>query len=220
MENFLRQRNNQRGAPDPRQGVKDLLADFVKTHDEMIRKLSYKLTLDVEASRDLYQQTFLKAMEHLILPENAALLSPKQSGEEKAAANWLYTICLNLYRDQYAKEKRWLNVIEPQYAEDNSKPLKIEVISDHGPEPLEIIILEEERAAIEMSLQKLPEHYRIPLVLFYFLDFDLKMISENLGIEIPTVKSRLFRGREKVKNALMAQGFSMDTPTKAKGKEV
>ncbi len=220
MENFRSKRNIQGGMPDPKQVFKGLLSDFVKTHDVMIRKLSYKLTSEVEASKDLYQQTFLKAMEQLILPENAVLLSPKQPSEAKAAANWLYTICLNLYRDQYAKEKRWLNVIEPQYAEDSSKSLKIEGVSDHDPEPLEIIILEEEKAAIEEALKKLPEHYRIPLILFYFLDFDLKMISEYLGIEISTVKSRLFRGREKVKNVLVNQDFSLDHPTTAKGKEV
>ena len=220
MENFRSHSHHQRGRPDPKQVIKGLLSDFVKTHDEMIRKLSYKLTTEVEASKDLYQQTFLKAMEHLVLPDNRLLLSPKQPSEEKAAANWLYTICLNLYRDQYAKEKRWLNVIEPQYAEDSSKSLKIEGVSDRDPEPLEIIILEEEKAAIEEALQKLPEHYRIPLILFYFLNFDLKRISEYLEIEIPTVKSRLFRGREKVKNVLMTQGYPLDHTTKAKGKEV
>jgi len=110
----------------------------------MIRKLSYKLTAEVEASKDLYQQTFLKAMERLILPESAVLLTPSLLSEEKAAANWLYTVCLNLYRDQYAKEKRWLNVVEPQYAEDSVQPLKIERIADRAPKPLDILLLKEE----------------------------------------------------------------------------
>lgn len=209
-----------REAPESNEAVKALLAGFVKTHDVMIRKLSYKLTSEVEASKDLYQQTFLKAMEHLILPENGTLLSPSRQSEEKTAANWLYTICLNLYRDQYAKEKRWLNVVEPQYAEESTQSLKLESVADRDLEPLDIVVMEEERAAIESALKQLPEHYRIPLILFYFLDFDLKEISAYLEIEISTVKSRLFRGREKLKKILEAQGILAVISLSITGKEV
>lgn len=210
----------QRGVPVSNEALKASLAVFVKTHDVMIRKLSYKLTTEVEASKDLYQQTFLKAMERLVLPEHLALLAPSGLREEKAAANWLYTICLNLYRDQYAKEKRWLNVVEPQYAEDSSQTLKIEFAADPDPEPLEILMLEEERAVIENALRQLSEHYRIPLIMYYFLEYDLNKISEVLELEISTVKSRLFRGREKLRKNLATQEFSTATPIKVSGKEV
>lgn len=152
----------QRGVSESNEALKASLAVFVKTHDVMIRKLSYKLTSEVEMSKDLYQQTFLKAMERLILPEHLALLSPSGINEEKAAANWLYTICLNLYRDHYAKEKRWLNVVEPQYAEDSAQALKIELAADTDPEPLEVLMREEELAVIESALRQLSDHYRIP----------------------------------------------------------
>jgi RNA polymerase sigma-70 factor, ECF subfamily len=211
---------SQRGVPEPDEALKASLAVFVKTHDVMIRKLSYKLTSEAEASKDLYQQTFLKAMERLIMPEHLALLSPSGISEEKAAANWLYTICLNLYRDQYAKEKRWLNVVEPQYAEDSSQALKIEFAADPDPEPLEILMLEEERAVIENALRQLSDHYRIPLIMYYFLEYDLNKISEILELEMSTVKSRLFRGREKLRKNLAAQGFSTANPIKATGREV
>jgi len=211
---------SQRGVSESNEVLKASLTVFVKTHDVMIRKLSYKLTAEVEASKDLYQQTFLKAMERLILPEHLALLSPSGISEEKAAANWLYTICLNLYRDQYAKEKRWLNVVEPQYAEDSAQALKIEFAADPDPEPLEVLMREEERAVIESALCQLSDHYRIPLIMYYFLECDLKKISEVLELEISTVKSRLFRGREKLRKNLAAQEFSTANPIKVSGREV
>lgn len=209
-----------RGVPESNEALKASLAVFVKTHDVMIRKLSYKLTAEVEASKDLYQQTFLKAMERLILPEYFALLSPSGTSEEKAAANWLYTICLNLYKDQYAKEKRWLNVVEPQYAEDSFQALKIDFVADSDPEPLEILVQEEERAIIESALRQLSDHYRIPLIMYYFLEYDLNKISEVLELEISTVKSRLFRGREKLRKNLTAQEFLTTNLQKNTGMEV
>ncbi|GEM_PF-1525327 len=210
----------QRGVPESNEALKASLAVFVKTHDVMIRKLSYKLTAEVEASKDLYQQTFLKAMERLILPEYFALLSPSGTSEEKAAANWLYTICLNLYRDQYAKEKRWLNVVEPQYAEDSFQALKIDFVADSDPEPLEILVQEEEREVIESALRQLSDHYRIPMIMYYFLEYDLNKISEVLELEISTVKSRLFRGREKLRKNLTAQEFLTINLQKTTGREV
>jgi len=210
----------QRGAAESNEALKASLAVFVKTHDVMIRKLSYKLTSEVEASKDLYQQTFLKAMERLILPEHMALLSPSGISEEKAAANWLYTICLNLYRDHYTKEKRWLNVVEPQYAEDSAQALKIELAADPDPEPLEVLMREEERAVIESALRQLSDHYRIPLIMYYFLEYDLKKISEVLELDISTVKSRLFRGREKLRKNLAAHELTAANPIKVSGREV
>lgn len=208
------------GVPESNEALKASLAVFVKTHDVMIRKLSYKLTSEAEASKDLYQQTFLKAMERLILPEHVGLLSPRGISEEKAAANWLYTICLNLYRDQYAKEKRWLNVVEPQYAEESAHSLKIEFVPAPDPEPLEILMQEEERTVIENALRQLSDHYRIPLIMFYFLEYDINKISEVLELKISTVKSRLFRGREKIRRNLEAQEFSTANPIKVSGREV
>jgi len=210
----------QRGVSESNEALKASLAVFVKTHDVMIRKLSYKLTSEVEMSKDLYQQTFLKAMERLILPEHLALLSPSGINEEKAAANWLYTICLNLYRDHYAKEKRWLNVVEPQYAEDSAQALKIELAADPDPEPLEVLMREEELAVIESALRQLSDHYRIPLIMYYFLEYDLKKISEVLELEISTVKSRLFRGREKLRKTLAAHELTSANPIKVSGREV
>lgn len=51
-------------------------------------------------------------------------------------------------------------------------------------------------------VQTLSEEYRIVIVLFYYNDLSLKDISDILGISIGTVKSRLNRGRNLLKDAL------------------
>lgn len=54
-------------------------------------------------------------------------------------------------------------------------------------------------------VQTLKEEYRIVIVLFYYNDLSLKDIASVLDISVGTVKSRLNRGRELLKNALGEQ---------------
>ena len=51
-------------------------------------------------------------------------------------------------------------------------------------------------------LDKLPEEYRVPLVLYYFEDCTVEEISRALRLGASAVKMRLKRGREKLKQAL------------------
>ena len=51
-------------------------------------------------------------------------------------------------------------------------------------------------------IQSLSEEYRLVIVLFYYNELSLREISKVLGIPIGTVKSRLSRGRELLKQAL------------------
>lgn len=52
------------------------------------------------------------------------------------------------------------------------------------------------------AIQELDETNRIPIILKYLQDFSEKEIAEILGLNINTVKSRLYKGRQKLKKAL------------------
>lgn len=51
-------------------------------------------------------------------------------------------------------------------------------------------------------LQKMKEEYRLVVVLFYYEGLSLRDISDVLNIPIGTVKSRLSRGKEEIRNVL------------------
>ncbi|MCA5013561.1 MULTISPECIES: RNA polymerase sigma factor [unclassified Enterococcus] len=55
---------------------------------------------------------------------------------------------------------------------------------------------------LTQELNALSEIYRIPLVLYYYAGFSIKEISEQLKMSTNTVKTRLMRGRVKLKNLL------------------
>ena len=56
------------------------------------------------------------------------------------------------------------------------------------------------------SLEKLPEEYRIPLILYYFEQWQVGEIARALRLGVSAVKMRLKRGRELLKNALEGGG--------------
>jgi RNA polymerase sigma-70 factor (ECF subfamily) len=66
--------------------------------------------------------------------------------------------------------------------------------------------LELERAErqhrLELALRSLPDHQRVPLVLFHFEDMSYQAIANALGVSVATVKSNIHRGREALKQPL------------------
>lgn len=73
-----------------------------------------------------------------------------------------------------------------------------------GDEKIEEIIepVHDEHKELWDVVQKLQEEYRMVIVLFYYADLSVKDISKVLDIPIGTVKSRLSRGRNLLKEAL------------------
>ena len=55
---------------------------------------------------------------------------------------------------------------------------------------------------LERAVQALPDHQRVPLVLFHFEDMTYKEIAAALGISVAKVRTDIHRGREALKRAM------------------
>lgn len=76
------------------------------------------------------------------------------------------------------------------------------------------------REQIEEGLRALPPEYRAALVLREIQQLRYDEIGEALGVDIGTVKSRINRGRKKLRIFLLERGnFSPPSPSKETGKE-
>lgn len=62
----------------------------------------------------------------------------------------------------------------------------------------------EDKFHLWQAVQKLPGDYRAVVILFYYEDMDIRQISDAMGVGEGTVKSRLFRARQRLK-ALLAE---------------
>ncbi len=125
----------------------------------------------MEDAKDLTQDVFLKVYKAL----------PKFRGDANIYT-WIYRIAINTANTFLKKRGR-------------IQSTSIEDLEDHS---LQFNLNNEEnlKALLKSKIEELPEHYKDVLLLHYFEGFDYKEISDVLGINIGTVKSRLFRARE------------------------
>jgi len=60
----------------------------------------------------------------------------------------------------------------------------------------------DEQQRIEQALYGLPDHQRVPLVLFHFENLSYQQIADRLGVSLGKVKTDIHRGREALRQAL------------------
>ena len=153
---------------------KQNLSEYV----EKLYSAALARTKDAEISKDIVQETFLAALQHL----NAGK-------EPKNMWNWLYTIMCNKYCDWLREKYNKPHVSFDDYAFDVSYP----ILSNEDEENLE---------AIRKELGFLVSMHREVLVKFYLQNMSLKQISLDLNIPIGTVKSRLNTGRNNIRERI------------------
>ncbi|HZR15982.1 MAG TPA: sigma-70 family RNA polymerase sigma factor [Verrucomicrobiae bacterium] len=128
---------------------------------------------DFAASEDVGQEVFLTAWRKI-----------HDVRDPECLRAWLGQIARNAARGHLRVRKSH---------EELSEDL---ILLDASPTPDETAVSEEEAALVRESLAKLPETYRLPLVLYYREGKSVRAVAEALGISEDAVKQRLSRGRE------------------------
>jgi RNA polymerase sigma factor (sigma-70 family) len=158
-------------------GNRDAFGQIVSRYQSLICSLAYSATGSLGQSEDLAQETFITAWKHL-----------GHLRERDKLRAWLCGIARNRINNFLRREGR-----EPIRAAES-----LENISEsHSPEPLpgEQTISNEEQAILWRSLERIPEIYREPLVLFYREHQSIEAVADKLELTEDTVKQRLSRGR-------------------------
>ena len=160
------------------------IRQLVAEHYEMLFRFAWRLSGSKEDAEDLTQQTFMIAQRKL-----------HQLQEPDAVKSWLCTILRHLFLRSKSQKPTSLDLIpEP------------DVTGSEG-DGLDTFDSE----ALQAALDDLPEDFRTPILLFYLGDFSYSQIAEQMDIPLGTVMSRLARGREHLKQKLIARGF-IETP--------
>jgi RNA polymerase sigma-70 factor (ECF subfamily) len=132
---------------------------------------------DHAAAEDILQDVFLKAHTRI-----AQLQSPEK------LEGWLFLIARNAVADHYRKSKPHEG-LPGEMATEEIQP--------------EFENAEELRVAVRRMIEQLPAPYGEALVLTEFKGLTQKQLAEHLGISVSGAKSRVQRGREKLKEALL-----------------
>ena len=165
---------------------------FVREYQHMVFATAVRLLGSTAEAEDIAQTVFLRAYERFAAIER----SP-------TAAGWLKTVTTNLCLNHLARYRaRWQFFSELDPATGEGEPFEA-TIAAAAPAPGSVDAAERQQE-LERALQGLPDHQRVPLVLFHFEDMSYQEIASSLGVSLAKVKSDIHRGREGLKKELAA----------------
>ena len=171
----------------------DLFEAFVRRYQDMVFATAVRLLGNPADAEDVAQSVFLKAFQRF-----------EEIGASPAAAGWLKTVarnaCLN-HLSRYRARWRFFSELERSDAGQSETGYEASLVSDSSPE----LEMEQsfEREQLEKALLALPDHQRIPLVLFHFENTSYQEIADALGISLGKVKTDIHRGREALARKLV-----------------
>ena len=167
-------------------GNRDAFGQIVSRYQSLICSLAYSATGSFGQSEDLAQETFITAWKHL-----------GHLRERDKLRSWLCGIARNRINNFLRREGR-----EPIREAESLENLS----ESHSSEPLpaDQTITNEEQAILWRSLERIPEIYREPLVLFYREHQSIEAVARNLELTEDTVKQRLSRGRKLLHEQVLA----------------
>ena len=167
----------------------------MRAYQDMVFSTAARLAGSDAPAEDIAQEVFIRAYEHF-----AELRSSPTAG------GWLKTVTTNLslnYLNRY--RKRWRFFSEMRAAtDDDSEPAEIEwgvpdtLLEDLG--------AEQRRRLVDSVLQQLPDHQRIPLVLYHFEELSYQEIAARLQVSLTKIKTDIFRARAALLPLLQAGG--------------
>jgi RNA polymerase sigma-70 factor (ECF subfamily) len=174
---------------------------FMRAYQDMVFSTAARLAGNDTQAEDIAQEVFVRAYEHL-----ADLRTSPTAG------GWLKTVTTNLslnYLNRYRKRWRLFSEMRPASADGDSEGPEIEwevpdtLLAD--------LSAEERRVLVDGALRKLPEHQRLPLVLYHFEDLSYQEIALKLNVSLTKVKTDIRRGRAALLPVMRACGAGQDS---------
>ncbi|MBA9025686.1 RNA polymerase sigma factor [Peribacillus huizhouensis] len=161
--------------------IQDILggdkAAFKKLYDIHFNqgmRTAIAITRDREVAKDALQETFIRVYRNLSSYDESQPFEP-----------WFYRILINECNRLLKKEAKIKQLVQAQ---------KTEVNSSNSPK--------EEYDDLYEAIQSLKDMYRHPLILKYLKGFTERDIATCLEINVNTIKTRLLKGREKLRKLL------------------
>jgi RNA polymerase sigma-70 factor (ECF subfamily) len=174
-------------------GSEDAYAWLIGEFHQPIHSLVYRILTDPADAADTTQEVFLKVFRGI-----------KHFHGQSSLKTWIYRIAVH----EASNRRRWWfrhkakeTSMEPLDNTPESSSVRAALI-DESQSPFDCAAHEEVRARVERELRRIPEPYRSTVILRDLEDMSYEEIAEVLEISLGTVKSRLTRGREALKQRL------------------
>lgn len=168
--------------------ARDAFAALLQPHLEKLYRLAYRLTSNVPDAEDLVGDVVLKLYERRDELTSIRELAP-----------WLGRVLYNQFIDDKRRYGRQpLKLVDANAGVDEQP--------GRGAEPLAATLTADIAKSLDAALAKLGEDHRMVVLLHDSEGYKLKEIQELTGIPVGTLKSRLHRGRERLRELLKKDG--------------
>jgi RNA polymerase sigma-70 factor, ECF subfamily len=170
-------------------GDQNAYGEIVELYKDKIFQLCYRMLGNRHEAEDVAQEAFIRAY-----------INIHGFNQSKKFSSWIYRIATNLCIDRIRKKK-------PDYFLDAEVPgtegltMYSQIASDTDMPEDQLARLELQEI-VQKEISNLPEKYRAVIVLKYIEELSLNEISEILDLPLGTVKTRMHRGRENLRQRL------------------
>src|SRR6266567_7226735 len=167
--------------------------ELVRRYQRPIAAYIYRMVSDYDAALDLTQEVFIKVYNSLI-----------RYRSEFKFSTWIYRIAHNAAIDHLRR-----HAVREQSLVTGPESERREIsIESRRLTPEQESERKERRSEIEAVVQLLPTAYRELIVLRHSQDLSYDEIAEVTGLPLGTVKNRLFRAREAMRDQLLERGIT------------
>lgn len=172
-------------------GDTDAFERLVRCYQTAVYNLAYRMLGDRMEAEDAAQETFIRAYQGL---EGFDMARPFKT--------WLLSIAAHHCIDRLRRRRPTVSLDEVQ-------------LSAASADPESAILRREVREQVQRLLDRLSPADRAVVVLYYWYDGSLAEIAEMLGTSASAIKSRLYRARRQMAEALQEEEDGLSTGTRA-----
>jgi RNA polymerase sigma-70 factor (ECF subfamily) len=173
-------------------------------YQSMVYNVAYRILSDPDAASDATQDAFLSAFK---------AMGKFRGGSFKA---WLMRIVTNACYDQLrVKQRRPTSSLDDLPVESDHSPY----LHDPAEKPDEFVERQELNHMIQVAISTLPVEQRVVVVLSDVQGLSYQEIAQATGLSLGTVKSRLSRGRAKLRDYLVQQRELLPSRYRLRGDE-
>jgi RNA polymerase sigma-70 factor (ECF subfamily) len=173
----------------------------MRAYQDMVFSTAARISGNETQAEDIAQEVFIRAYEHF-----------SDLKDSVTAGGWLKTVTTNLtlnYLSRY--RKRWRLFSEMHAASDDAESDAPE-LDWEVPDSIMADLSAEDRArVVEEALRQLPDHQRLPLVLYHFEEMSYQEIADKLNVSLTKIKTDIRRARAALLPLLQSSGGSRDT---------
>lgn len=162
--------------------------EIVFRYKNKVVNFLYRYTGDRDEAEDLAQDTFIKVFRSKHLYKEIAKFS-----------TWFYTIAVNTAKTNAKKKSRMSTISVSGFDPENDKDFDLK---DSSISPEDSANASIENYYIQQAINSLDEEFRKIIILRDIEDLEYDEIAKITGLPMGTVKSRINRGREKLKKLL------------------